>query len=130
LNRAKVKKTSVALALISDRNLSNTGLAGKGFKMKPVCDTLHVARSNIAERRKAPLAKPKVGRKALPEDELLAQIKAEIKAQPSYGYHRIWAVLRRKARMNGLPTPNHKRIYRVMKAHSLLLSRHAGGVGA
>ena len=69
--------------------------------MKPVCDTLHVARSNIAERRKAPLAKPKVGRKALPEDELLVQIKAEIKLQPSYGYHRIWAVLRRKAKING-----------------------------
>ena len=95
--------------------------------MKTVCDTLHVARSNIAERRKAPLATPEAGRKALPEDELLVQIKAEIKLQPSYGYRRIWAVLRRKAKINGLPSPNHKRIYRVMKAHTLLMSRHAGG---
>ena len=96
--------------------------------MKPVCDTLHVARSNIAERCKAPCPKFKAGRKALPDDKLLVQIKAEIKLQPSYGYHRIWAILGRKAKLNGLPSPNHKRIYRVMKAHNLLLSRHAGGI--
>ena len=28
------------------------------------------------------------------------------------------------------PAPNHKRVYRAMKAHGLLLQRHAGGVEA
>src|SRR5215208_2234256 len=46
---------------------------------------------------------------------------------PTYGYRRVWAVLRREADALGRPRPNHKRIYRVMKAHGLLLQRHAGG---
>src|SRR5215218_4689817 len=32
-----------------------------------------------------------------------------------------------RGRRLGRPRPNHKRIYRVMKAHGLLLQRHAGG---
>ena len=46
---------------------------------------------------------------------------------PTYGYRRVWAVLRRAAWAQGLQPPNHKRIYRIMKAHGLLLNRHAGG---
>src|SRR5215217_1709669 len=46
---------------------------------------------------------------------------------PTYGYRRVWAVLRREADALGRPRPNHKHIYRLMKAHGLLLQRHAGG---
>src|SRR4051794_2631001 len=58
---------------------------------------------------------------------LLDEIKAVIGEMPTYGYRRVWAVLRRAAKAEGLQPPNHKRVYRVMKAHGLLLQRHAGG---
>jgi putative transposase len=61
------------------------------------------------------------------EDELLADIKAVIADTPSYGYARVWAVLRRQARAEGRAWANRKRVYRVMRAHGLLLQRHAGG---
>jgi putative transposase len=94
--------------------------------MKTVCDALDLARSNIAVRIKAPIAKP-LGRPPQPDAELVAEIKAVIGETPTYGYRRVWAVLRRAAWAQGLPTPNHKRIYRIMKAHGLLLNRRAGG---
>ena len=102
-------------------------VVGEGrFAMKTVCEVLNVARSNIAVRTKAPLAKP-LGRPPQPEGDLLDEIKAVIGEMPTYGYRRVWAVLRRAAKTQGLQPPNHKRVYRVMKAHGLLLQRHAGG---
>ena len=64
--------------------------------MKTVCEVLNVARSNIAVRTKAPLAKP-LGRPPQPEADLLDEIKAVIGEMPTYGYRRVWAVLRRGA---------------------------------
>jgi putative transposase len=55
-------------------------------------------------------------------------LKAVIAEMPTYGYRRIHAVLKRQALAVGLSPPNHKRVYRVMKLHGLLLNRHAGGV--
>src|SRR5262249_12923127 len=39
----------------------------------------------------------------------------------------VHAILKRQALAAGLKPPNHKRVYRVMKVHDLLLDRHAGG---
>ena len=64
--------------------------------MKTVCDALDLARSNIAVRIKAPIAKP-LGRPPQPDADLVAEIKAVIGETPSYGYRRVWAVLRRAA---------------------------------
>jgi putative transposase len=47
---------------------------------------------------------------------------------PTYGYRRVHAILHRKALVESRPPPNHKRVYRVMKEHGLLLQHHAGGV--
>jgi len=44
------------------------------------------------------------------------------------GCTRVHAILKRQALAAGLKPPNHKRVYRVMKVHGLLLDRHAGGV--
>ena len=41
---------------------------------------------------------------------------------------RVHAILKRQALALGRKVPNHKRVYRVMKVHGLLLDRHAGGV--
>jgi putative transposase len=58
----------------------------------------------------------------------MAQIRAVIGELPTYGYRRVHAILKRQALAAGLKPPNHKRVYRVMKVHDLLLDSHAGGV--
>ncbi|MCW5701022.1 MAG: IS3 family transposase [Bradyrhizobium sp.] len=75
---------------------------------------------------RAPIAKP-LGRLPQPEADLLDEIKAVIGEMPTYGYRRVWAILRRTAETQGLQPPSPKRVYRIMKAHGLLLQRHAGG---
>ncbi|WP_153003800.1 IS3 family transposase, partial [Aureimonas ureilytica] len=109
------KKSAVALAVVAERR----------FAMSAVCTVLDVARSNIAERMAGRHRKP-LGRPPQPDADLVAAIKAVIADMPTYGYRRVHAILCRKARAAGEPLPNHKRIYRVMKAHGLLLQRHAG----
>jgi putative transposase len=100
--------------------------------MKAVCEALGVARSNIAAGLRAPIAKPlkRVGRAPAPEEGLVTRIKAIIGDQPTYGYRRVWALLRREAAIKGLPPVNAKRVHRVMRAHGMLLQRHAGGAEA
>ena len=99
--------------------------------MKAVCAALGVSRSNIAVSRQPALAKPlkRVGRPAKPDDDLVRDIETIIGAQPTYGYRRVWALLKREAARVGGEAINVKRVYRAMKARSLLLQRHAGGVG-
>ena len=94
--------------------------------MKAVAQTLGLARSNLAAQMKQRPPK-RVGRPPLPDEDLVAEIKAIIAELPTYGYRRVHAILRRRARADGRPAPNHKRVYRVMKVHDLLLQRHAGG---
>ena len=95
--------------------------------MKTVAEVIGVSRANLSERlRERP--QPPVGRPPLPDDELVAQIEAVIAELPTYGYRRVHAILKRQALAAGLKPANHKRVYRVMKVHGLLLDRHAGGV--
>lgn len=93
--------------------------------MSAVCATLEVARSNIAEQA-AGRPRKRRGRPPRPDEDLVAAIKAIIGSLPSYGYRRVHALLVRQAQEQGQAPPNHKRVYRVMKAHGLLLQRHAG----
>ena len=99
--------------------------------MSTIAATLEVARSHLAARlaqRTAGRSPQRRGRPPLPEEALLAEIETVIDDMPTYGYARVWARLRRKARAEGRPPANRKRVYRVMKVHGLLLDRHAGGV--
>ncbi|RVQ36443.1 IS3 family transposase [Sinorhizobium meliloti] len=109
------KKADVALDLSSEGN----------FGMKAVCETLGVARSNIAARAANSPSRAR-GRPPLPDRELVEDIKAIIADMPTYGYRRVHAILRRNARKDGRSWPNAKRVYRVMKLHNLLLVRHTG----
>ena len=96
--------------------------------MNAICETLGVARSNIAaQARKTQAGSPaRRGRPPMPDAELVGQIKEAIGDLPTYGYRRVHALLRRRAKADGLPPPNHKRVYRVMREHGLLLERHSG----
>ena len=94
--------------------------------MKTVTEVIGVSRSNLIERMRE-RAKKRIGRPPLSDDNLVAEIKAVIAELPTYGYRRVHAILKRQALAAGLKPPNHKRVYRVMKVHDLLLDRHAGG---
>ena len=94
--------------------------------MTAVCEAIGVARSNIARRIAQGPAKRR-GRPPLSEEPLLSEIMAVISDMPSYGYPRVWAVLRRRSEARGDPPANRKRVYRLMKTHGLLLQKHAGG---
>jgi putative transposase len=92
--------------------------------VKAISDTLGVARSNLAEQAAPQRTQQPRGRRPQPEAELVAEIKLLIAGQPTYGYRRIHALLRRQRREQGGAAVNVKRVYRVMKAHGLLLERH------
>jgi putative transposase len=85
-----------------------------------------VARSNLVVQAAANTSRHCRGRRPAPEDELLAEIKATIAGQPTYGYRRIHALIRRQRREQGSAAVNVKRVYRAMKVHGLLLERHSG----
>jgi len=99
-------------------------LVARGRPVKRVCEVLGVARSNMAVR----LARSpdwRDGRKArTPQDSgLVEEIQRHIGQLPSYGYRRVWALVRRDRAQHDVPPVNAKRVYRVMRDHGLLLSR-------
>ena len=94
--------------------------------MGAVCATLQVARSNIAEQVAGRPAKRR-GRPPHPNEDLVTAIKAIIGSLPTYGYRQVHPLLVCQAREQGRAPPNHKRVYRIMKMHSLFLQRHVGG---
>jgi len=93
--------------------------------MKTVADTLGVSRSNLHDR----VRKPERSRSAYTkagDEELLPAIRRVVDARPTYGYRRITALLNRALAAESKPSANHKRVYRIMKRHGLLLARHSG----
>jgi putative transposase len=94
--------------------------------MKTVADALGVARSNLAVQAASAPIRQRRGRRPQPDAALLAEINAIIAGQPSYGYRRVHALIRRQRERTGAAAVNVKRVYRVMQAHGLLLARHTG----
>ena len=94
--------------------------------MKRVAEALTVSRSRLAERVKEP-AQGRPPRYSKAEDEvLLPLIRDIIDHRLTYGYRRVCAVLNRHLRREGHASVNHKRVYRIMHLHGLLLARHKG----
>lgn len=91
--------------------------------MKAVADVLGVSRSNL-HTRVTGQTKPRRRYHKAQDAALLPLITAVVSARPTYGYRRIRAVLNRQLRAEGLAPVNHKRVYRIMQAHGLLLARH------
>ena len=58
--------------------------------------------------------------------ELLQEVRSVITSRATYGYRRTAAIIRRQRRSEGRPAVNHKRVYRLMREHGLLLRRHFG----
>ncbi len=82
--------------------------------MKTIADTLGVARPNLAVRANTAVPARRRGRPARPETELLAEIKKIITGQPTYGYRRVHALIRRRRQQQGGAAVNVKRVYRIV----------------
>ncbi|HHV0900117.1 TPA: IS3 family transposase [Escherichia coli] len=57
------------------------------------------------------------------DTDVLRRIHHVIGELPTYGYRRVWALLRRQTELDGMPAINAKRIYRIMRQNALLLER-------
>ena len=90
--------------------------------MKVIAETLGVSRSNLHDRL-AGSTKPRRRYHKAQDAAVLPMISALVAARPTYGYRRITALLNRQLRASGAAPVNHKRVYRIMQAHNLLLAR-------
>ena len=90
--------------------------------MKRIAETMGVSRTHQYEKRHSPLGGKRFYHK--PEDEhYLALIRKIMDERATYGYRRVTALLNRQL---GNAPVNHKRVYRIMKKHHLLLQRYTG----
>ncbi len=55
------------------------------------------------------------------DTDLLLRIHYVIGELPTYGYHRVWALLRRQTQLNGMPAVNAKHVYRIMRQFARML---------
>ncbi len=86
--------------------------------MKRISQTLEVSRSNLADQI-SKKQKPKSCEKDQ-DRAIISAIRQLVDERPTYGYRRITALLRKS-----LNRPiNHKRVYRLMKVHGLLLQQY------
>jgi len=92
--------------------------------VRPVCEALGLARSNVHALKCRPLAwiDGRTGRTPRGDSELLAEIREQITELPSYGYRRACALVNRQ-RGSTAPRVNPKRAYRVMAGNGLLLPK-------
>lgn len=90
--------------------------------MKAVAHVLGVSRSQL-HARLAERAEPRRRYRKDEDATLVPLITALVVARPTYGYRRITALLNRQLRADGAAPVNHKRVYRIMQAHCLLLAR-------
>jgi len=90
--------------------------------MKAVADVLGVSRSQLYAGLMAS-ARPRRRYHKADDAVVVPLITALVAARPTYGYRRITALLNRQLRAAEAAPVNHKRVYRIMQAHSLLLAR-------
>ena len=58
------------------------------------------------------------------ESSLITEIKAIIDERPTYGYRRVQAILNQQRKVKNLTPINHKRVYRLMGVHDMLLPKY------
>ncbi|WP_150755532.1 IS3 family transposase [Pseudomonas fluorescens] len=119
---AEILKEAVEIARSRKLDCALTLVAG-GRPVKLVSECLGVARSQLTVRLKQSVS-PKTRRsRPVNDTELVVEIQQQVSELPSYGYRRVWGLLRRARETQSLPAINVKRVYRVMRDHNLLLER-------
>lgn len=95
--------------------------------MKRVTETLGVSRAQVYDKMKdATLGVGKRRYRRREDEKYLALIRQITDERPTYGYRRVTAFINRKLRERSEPAINHKRVYRIMRIHHLLLQKHTG----
>ena len=91
--------------------------------MKPVCEALGLARSNVhlLKARQPSWVDGRTRRTPVGDEQLLSDLRAQVTELPSYGYRRACALVNRHRASVGAPRVNAKRVYRVMADNGLLL---------
>ena len=90
--------------------------------MSVVAKVIGVSRSQLHARLAGP-AEPRRRYHKAGDATVVPMITALVAARPTYGYRRITALLNRQLRAAEAAPINHKRVYRIMQAHNLLLAR-------
>lgn len=91
----------------------------KKYKVKVICNTLGISRSNqYQNRRPRPARYKREG-----DEEVLSEIRCVTRERSTYGYPRVAGVLRMKRSQEERSLVNEKRIYRLMAMDGLLLKR-------
>ena len=91
--------------------------------MKRVSDTLEVSRSNLIHRLNQEETRMKSIDKA-DDLRLLPTIREIVSQKPTYGYRRVTQLVNRQLQKDDYSPVNHKRIYRIMRKHGMLLACH------
>jgi putative transposase len=99
---------------------------GERHPVAAVCRALGISRSNVAHRQSRRAWRDRRGRAAVEDPEVLQQLRDIAGQRPTYGYRRLWALLRRRRCEQGQGPVNSKRVYRLAKQHKLLLQRYTG----
>lgn len=86
--------------------------------MRAISKALQISRSGLAKQKQD---RPKSYKKD--DSQLVEEIKTILAQRSTYGYRRVAAMLNHTLKSKGDPLVNHKRIYRIMKEHSLLLKK-------
>ncbi|WP_350239164.1 IS3 family transposase [Pectobacterium colocasium] len=103
---------------------SARALVAKGRRIAQVSRTMGVSRAQLSLRikRSADWQDSRCNRRNDEADaEIQSAILGIISDMPSYGYRRVWGILRKQRRAEGQPPVNAKRLYRIMRKHKLLL---------
>ncbi len=104
--------------------IAHAPLLPGGRRLSAVSQALNVSRAQLSIRVHR---KPgwQDGRHHRQHDDaaLLGRIMETMAELLSYGYRRVWALLRRQSETTRQPVVDAKRVYRVMRDHGLLLER-------
>ncbi|XVN15150.1 IS3 family transposase [Pseudomonas corrugata] len=119
---AEILKEAVEIAR-SRKWIAHSPLLPRGRPVKLVSECLGVARSQLTVRIKQSVSPRTRRSRPVNDAELVAEIQQQVSELPSYGYRRVWGLLRRARETQLLPAINVKRVYRVMRDHNLLLER-------
>ncbi len=103
---------------------SARALIARGWRLSFVSRCLQVSRAHlhVLKHRRRDWQD---GRKKRQTDDadVLERIHGVIGEVPTYGYRRVWALLRRESETLAVAVVNAKRVYRIMCQHALLLGR-------
>ncbi|WP_215250443.1 IS3 family transposase, partial [Escherichia coli] len=122
--RRRTTQEKIAIVQQSFEPGMTVSLVARGWGISLVSRCLRVSRAqlHVILRRTDDW---KDGRRSRHSDDtdVLLRIHHVIGELPTYGYRRVWALLRRQAELDGMPAINAKRVYRIMRQNALLLER-------